>query len=182
MSKPSNLTERAIRPNDVPGRLLNMALLNIGSDDPNLRLAAYNLLYALSMTFNFDVGKQLLDAKGKERMIFMACTCSLFVFSIIDLCLPANSTSFIVNISEKIAATEPGFTLEFLSECFVGFNKSSEPLRYLCLDYMTPWLPNLAMFCRGTPEDVNKTKEVLRLLIDLTVARTDVSIPSYTRI
>lgn len=153
MSKPTNLSERTIRPNDVPGRLLNMALLNIGSDDPNLRLAAYNLLYALSMTFNFDVGKQLLDAK--------------------DLCLPANSTSFIVNISEKLAATEPSFTLEFLSECFVGFNKSSEPLRYLCLDYMTPWLPNLALFCRGSAEDVVKSKEVLRLLIDLTVARTD---------
>lgn len=72
MSKPSNLTERAIRPNDVPGRLLNMALLNIGSDDPNLRLAAYNLLYALSMTFNFDVGKQLLDAKGKEKVTLIA--------------------------------------------------------------------------------------------------------------
>ncbi|KAI9261580.1 hypothetical protein BDA99DRAFT_547292 [Phascolomyces articulosus] len=153
MSKPTNLSERTIRPNDVPGRLLNMALLNIGSDDPNLRLAAYNLLYSLSMTFNFDVGKQLLDAK--------------------DLCLPANSSSFIVNISEKLAATEQGFTLEFLSECFVGFNKSSEPLRYLCLDYMTPWLPNLALFCRGSPDDVAKTKEVLRLLIDLTVARTD---------
>ncbi|KAI9491357.1 hypothetical protein BDB00DRAFT_874401 [Zychaea mexicana] len=153
MTKPTNLSERTIRPNDVPGRLLNMALLNIGSDDPNLRLAAYNLLYSLSMTFNFDVGKQLLDAK--------------------DLCLPANSSSFIVNISEKLAATEQGFTLEFLSECFVGFNKSSEPLRYLCLDYMTPWLPNLAQFCRGSPEDVAKTKEVLRLLIDLTVARTD---------
>ncbi|KAI8137099.1 hypothetical protein BJV82DRAFT_547510 [Fennellomyces sp. T-0311] len=153
MSKPTNLSERTIRPNDVPGRLLNMALLNIGSDDPSLRLAAYNLLYSLSMTFNFDVGKQLLDAK--------------------DLCLPANSSSFIVNISEKLAATEPGFTLEFLSECFVGFNKSNEPLRYLCLDYMAPWLPNLALFCRGSAEDVTKTKEVLRLLIDLTVARTD---------
>ncbi|KAF7726129.1 Ras GTPase activating protein ira2 [Apophysomyces ossiformis] len=157
MTKPSNISERTIRPNDVPGRLLNMALLNIGSEDPNLRLSAYNLLYALSMTFNFDVGKQLLDAR--------------------DLCLPANSTAFIVNISEKLAAAEPSLTLEFLSECFLGFNKSSEPLRYLCLDYMTPWLPNLALFCQGTLDDTNqnlqKTKEVLRLLIDLTVARTD---------
>lgn len=41
-----------------------MALLNLGSDDPNLRLSSYNLLYALSRVFNFDVGKQLLDAKG----------------------------------------------------------------------------------------------------------------------
>jgi neurofibromin 1 len=67
ISKPTNISERIIRPNDVPGRLLNMALLNIGSEDPNLRLAAYNLLYALSLTFRFDVGNQLLDAKGKNR-------------------------------------------------------------------------------------------------------------------
>ncbi|KAI8390971.1 uncharacterized protein BYT42DRAFT_508674 [Radiomyces spectabilis] len=155
MAKPTSISERTIRPNDVPGRLLNMALLNIGSDDPNLRLAAYNLLYALSMTFNFDVGKQLLDAR--------------------DLCLPANSTAFIVNISEKIAVAEPSLTLEFLSECFVGFNKSNEALRYLCLDYMMPWLSNLALFCHGTTDENNlaKTKEILRLLIDLTVNRTD---------
>ncbi|ORX62830.1 hypothetical protein DM01DRAFT_1403269 [Hesseltinella vesiculosa] len=157
MSKPANISERNIRPNDVPGRLLNMALLNIGSDDPNLRLAAYNLLYSLSMTFDFDVGKQLLDAR--------------------DLCLPANSSAFIVGISEKIANAEPNLTLEFLSECFVGFNKSSEPLRYLCLDYMVPWLPNVALFCHSSDDDSNpdlaKTKEVIRLLIDLTVSRTD---------
>lgn len=43
-----------------------MALLNLGSDDPNLRLSSYKLLCALSRAFNFDVGKQLLDAKGKR--------------------------------------------------------------------------------------------------------------------
>lgn len=97
----------------------------------------------------------------------------------LDLCLPANSSAFIVSISEKIAAAEPNLTLEFLSECFVGFNKSNEPLRYLCLDYMVPWLPNLSLFCHSAGDDTNpdlvKTKEVICLLIDLTVARTDVS-------
>ncbi|CAO3650284.1 unnamed protein product [Mucor fragilis] len=157
MAKPSNMSERTIRPNDVPGRLLNMALLNIGSVDPSLRLAAYNLLYAISITFHFEVGNQLLDAR--------------------DLCLPANSTAFIVNISEKIAQNQQNLTLEFLSECFIGFQKSSEPLRYLCLDYMMPWLPNLSKFCQNSSvendKDTLKTKEVLRNLIDLTVARTD---------
>lgn len=69
--------ERAIRPNDVPGRLLNMALLNIGNSDPGLRLAAYNLLYSLSLSFKFNVGNQLLNAKGmcdklsiKRRTLF----------------------------------------------------------------------------------------------------------------
>ena len=66
MARPSTLSDRAIRPSDVPGKLLNMALLNIGSDDHCLRLAAYNLLVALCLTFNFDVGNQLLSAKGKE--------------------------------------------------------------------------------------------------------------------
>jgi hypothetical protein len=54
-----------------------MALLNIGSDDPNLRLAAYNLLYSLSMTFNFDVGKQLLDARGNGIVMKKGRTDSL---------------------------------------------------------------------------------------------------------
>ncbi|KAI8972992.1 hypothetical protein BDB01DRAFT_839035 [Pilobolus umbonatus] len=157
MTKPNSVAERNIRPNDVPGRLLNMALLNIGSDDPSLRLAAYNLLYALSVTFHFEVGNQLLDAR--------------------DLCLPANSTAFIVHISEKIAQNQHNLTLEFLRECFTGFQKSSEPLRYLCLDYMMPWLPNLSRYCQNSnvenDRDTIRTKEVLRNLIDLTVARTD---------
>jgi hypothetical protein len=97
-----------------------------------------------------------------------------------DLCIPANSTGFIIAISEKLAVTEPSLTLEFLNECFVGFNKSSEPLRHLCLDYMAPWLPNLSIFARNSPEDgkqtLTKTKEVIRLLIDLTVTRNDVSL------
>lgn len=70
MSRPATISERTIRPSDVPGRLLNMALLNMGSDDPNLRLSSYNLLYALSRVFNFDVGKQLLDAKGMRHSFF----------------------------------------------------------------------------------------------------------------
>lgn len=156
MSKPNSMSERTIRPNDVPGRLLNMALLNIGSNDPSLRLAAYNLLYTLSVTFHFEVGNQLLDAR--------------------DLCLPANSTAFIVNISDKIAQNQPNLTLEFLSECFIGFQKSNEPLRYLCLDYMIPWMPNLSRFCQSGDNEMGavKIKEVLRNLIDLTVTRTDV--------
>jgi hypothetical protein len=46
-----------------------MALLNVGSDDPNLRLAAYNLLYSLSLSFRFDIGNQLLNAKGNTVTI-----------------------------------------------------------------------------------------------------------------
>ncbi|KAI8053543.1 hypothetical protein BDF21DRAFT_441145 [Thamnidium elegans] len=156
-SKPTTINERAIRPNDVPGRLLNMALLNVGSEDPALRLAAYNLLYSLGLSFRFDIGNQLLNAK--------------------DLCIPSNSSDFIVSISESLAQSEIHLTLEFLNEAFIGFLKSSEPMRQLCLDYMVPWLKNLAVFVRHSPDDhkknLSKTKDVIRLLIDLTVRRVE---------
>ena len=104
----------------------------------------------------------------------------LFLFVWIDLCIPSNSTDFIVSISESLASTEQHLTLEFLNESLVGFNKSNEPMRQLCLDYMAPWLRNLAVYSRNIPDDHNKsltkTKDVLRLLIELTVTRTDVSL------
>lgn len=56
-----------IRPKDVPGTLLNMALLNLGSLDPNLRTAAYNLLCALTATFDLKIEGQLLETSGKEE-------------------------------------------------------------------------------------------------------------------
>jgi neurofibromin 1 len=50
-----------IRPKDVPGTLLNMALLNLGSSDPNLRTAAYNLLCALTSTFDLKIEGRYID-------------------------------------------------------------------------------------------------------------------------
>ena len=53
-----------IRPKDVPGTLLNMALLNLGSSDPSLRTAAYNQLCALTATFDLKIEGQLLETSG----------------------------------------------------------------------------------------------------------------------
>ncbi|KAI9597754.1 hypothetical protein BDF19DRAFT_434347 [Syncephalis fuscata] len=153
--KPTNISERVIRPSDVPGTLLNMALLNLGSGDANLRSASYNLLYSLCVTFNFSTESQLLSVKG--------------------MCIPANSGSFVKAISEKLASTEPHLTLEFLSECFVGLNKSSKPLKSFCLEYMTPWLANLDRFIHVGNDDsqrgLTKVNELLHQLIDLTVKK-----------
>jgi len=109
LSKPSNVSARMIRPKDVPGTLLNMGLLNMGSDEPGLRQAAYNLLYSLSIAFTFDAGNQLLEAKG--------------------LCIPANNTSFVISIANKLSVSEPHLTLEFLSEGLIGFKKSNMELK-----------------------------------------------------
>ncbi|KAI8328834.1 hypothetical protein BC941DRAFT_216115 [Chlamydoabsidia padenii] len=155
---PGGFHERPLRPSDVPGRLLSMALLNIGNEDPDIRLAAYNLLYSLTLTFRFDMANQkILNAQ--------------------DLCIPSNSTDFLVSISERLASSEPQLTLDFLHECLIGFHKSVS-MRQLCLDYASPWLRNLALFIRHTPEDqhnknLTKTKDIIRLMIELTVSHPE---------
>ncbi|KAI9486703.1 MAG: hypothetical protein EXX96DRAFT_550220 [Benjaminiella poitrasii] len=151
------VNKRTIRPNDVPGRLLNMTLLNLGSEDPGLRLSAYNLLYSLSLSFRFDIDNQLLNAK--------------------DLCIPSNNSDFIVNISKSLARSKAHLTLEFLSEALTGFENSDNSMRQLCLDYMAPWLLNLSLFAQNSLDNHKqgsiKAKEVLVHLIDLTVSRLE---------
>ncbi|ORY52851.1 hypothetical protein BCR33DRAFT_845142 [Rhizoclosmatium globosum] len=150
--------ERTLRPNDVPGTLLNMAILNMGSRDPNLRLASYNLLYALSYSFDFKVRHQLLSTKG--------------------LCIPANDMQYVKAMSQKLAATEQHLTLEFLIEFVIGFNKSTVDQKIFCLEYLAPWLQNLNAFACAE-HDVNgevvhmKVKSLMKLLIEATVKEVE---------
>ncbi|XP_022666414.1 neurofibromin-like isoform X2 [Varroa destructor] len=155
LSQPDTVTVHTkIRPKDVPGTLLNMALLNLGSSDPNLRTAAYNLLCALTQTFDLKIDGQLLETSG--------------------LCIPSNNTIFIKQISDKLSLSAYHLTLEFLEECIQGFSASSIELKHLCLEYMTPWLPNLTRFCRHS--DDNKRQRVATILdklITLTIEEVE---------
>ncbi|KAI9326596.1 hypothetical protein DFJ73DRAFT_766700 [Zopfochytrium polystomum] len=169
-AKPTNFVtdERNLRPGDVPGTLLNMAMLNLGSQDPILRQTSYNLMVALASNFDFHVGNQLLSAKG--------------------LCIPGNNQGFIISISQHLAASEKKLTLEFLIECVRGFSKSTKEQKLFCLEYMTPWLPNLVEFTRTnappidhvflvpSPEEESgldtvqqKLKSLAALLVDMTI-------------
>lgn len=145
-----------IRPKDVPGTLLNMALLNLGSPDPNLRTAAYNHLCALTATFDLKIEGQLLETSG--------------------LCIPSNNTIFIKHLSETLAANDPHLTLEFLAECIQGFKASTIELKHLCLEYITPWLNNLVRFYKSNDECGRRQKqltEILDQLITLTAEEVE---------
>eukprot|EP00051_Salpingoeca_urceolata_P003452 m.57787 g.57787 ORF g.57787 m.57787 type:complete len:2607 (+) comp12795_c0_seq1:372-8192(+) len=146
LSKPETSVRKAIRPEDVPGTLLNMALLNLGSPDPSLRLAAYNFLAALTVTFDFNIGGQLLEATG--------------------LALPQNNTHFIIRISECLAINEARLTLEFLEECIAGLDGSTIEQKHLCLEYMQPWLPNVKTLAAGAPE---KAMNIIEGLVKVTI-------------
>ncbi|XP_046839575.1 neurofibromin-like isoform X2 [Xenia sp. Carnegie-2017] len=161
MSQPNqtNLSKK-ILPKDVPGTLLNMALLNLGTRDPNLRLAAYNLLCALTTVFHFKIEERLFEGTG--------------------LCIPANNTIFIVGISISLASKEPQLTLEFLQECITGFKKSNHELKHLCLEYMAPWFPNLSRYCKepSRGDKRSKVNAILEDLIELTIAEKGAMYPS----
>ncbi|XP_063836459.1 neurofibromin-like [Ostrinia nubilalis] len=158
LSQPDSVTvHQKIRPKDVPGTLLNMALLNLGSCDPNLRTAAYNQLCALTTTFHLKIEGQLMTSSGY------------------GLCIPSNNTIFIKSISEKLAHNEPHLTLEFLEECIQGFRGSTIELKHLCLEYMTPWLANMVRFCKPTDESRRQKQvaQILEKLITLTIEETE---------
>ncbi|KAJ3452613.1 gtpase-activator protein for ras-like gtpases [Anaeramoeba flamelloides] len=102
-----------IRPSDVPGSLLNIALLNLGSQSENLRKSSYNLLTALCNSFRFTMSGQLLEADG--------------------LSIPQSHTSFVVNLSKAISQNEKHITLEFLYEAVKHYNEASSEGKHLCL-------------------------------------------------
>ncbi|KAJ1541659.1 Neurofibromin 1, partial [Cladochytrium tenue] len=105
------------------------------------------------------------------------------------LCIPGNSQGFILSISHHLAASEKNLTLEFLIECVLGFSKSSKEQKLFCLEYMTPWLANLAMFAAGyVPQSdhgfgvgdeesaevvAQKLKSLMKLLIEMTIQHVE---------
>lgn len=97
--------------------------------------------------------------------------------AISDLCIPYNGADFIVATSEHIANHETHLTLEFLNECMVGYNKCDTARQIITLEYMVPWLKNLALFLHGPQnKESNKVKDVLRSLIAITAEQSPVKI------
>jgi len=149
-----HIRQRSFRPSDVRGTLLNMALLNLGSNNIYLREAAYNLLAAIADNFNFFVRSQVFEAKGMH--------------------IPRNSSHFVTSLSEKLAQTHKDLTLEFLLEASRSIKKGDTHTRLMCLNYIAPWIPNLAMYCHpsSSPESrdkVAKAEEVMKSLIGVTI-------------
>jgi hypothetical protein len=137
----------------VPGTLLNMALLNLTQQHSqhigvSVREAAYNLLVAVAETFNFQVHTALLRTNG--------------------LYIPTSSSHFTTEISRRISQTEVKLTLDFLSECVRNLMGKEQPgTKLFCLDYMSPWLPNLSEFVQH--DKLERLRQFLLALVDLTV-------------
>lgn len=167
-----------------------MALLNLGSTDPSLRTAAYNLLCALSGLFDFKIEGQLLETEGKFfKLIFTFCNGIFFRvaysgeqynFYQIDIGeVGRQRTAFDVGIFGRMHSRSVFFFLfiGFLKYFFfLGFRQSSIELKHLCLEYMTPWLSNLPRFCKLIGDDVKRQKVsvILDRLVTMTIEEFEV--------
>ncbi|KAL1897570.1 Ras GTPase activating protein ira2 [Ceratocystis pirilliformis] len=153
-NRSQKMFERLVRPQDVPGTLLNLALTNLSSPDHTLRLASYNLLGALCRAFKFASAGKLLCLKG--------------------ISIPMVPASFVLRISTELATTEPQLTQDFLTEFFVGWDSFSEDQRPLSMAYMAPWLPGLRIHILTNETDGEKAREkvaiILRKLVDVAMS------------
>jgi neurofibromin 1 len=89
------------------------------------------------------------------------------------LSIPPDAVTLIVGVSEKLAATEPQLTFDFLSEFFIGWDKSNPRQRPLNILYMAPWLANLHQHVLMGGDDPERGRErlavIARKIIDITV-------------
>ncbi|KAK3683544.1 hypothetical protein B0T22DRAFT_468139 [Podospora appendiculata] len=146
--------ERFIRPQDVPGTLLNLALTNLASPDPILRISSYNLLSALCKAFKFTAASRLLSTK--------------------DISIPLDPSQFIIKISQQLARAEPQLTSDFLNEFFVGWDSFSDEQKPLSLAYMAPWIPGLRTSLLAGEVESDKGRDkiaaLFRKLIDVALS------------
>ncbi|KAG6037540.1 hypothetical protein E4U41_005006 [Claviceps citrina] len=153
--------ERLIRPQDVPGTMLNLALTNLSSPYHVLRLASYNLLGALCRSFDFSSAGRLMCNK--------------------DLAVPLDPTRFIVNISRELAMAEPQLTSDFLAEFFVSWESIPEEQKPLSLEYVAPWLSGLRSTVLVADIDGEKGREkvasLFRKLIEVAVLDQSLTYP-----
>jgi neurofibromin 1 len=165
--------ERLIRPQDVPGTLLNLALTNLASPDPALRLSSYNLLGALCKAFKFTAASKLLCSRGRHGSVILPLAPPSDILRL-DVSIPLDPSQFIVQISHKLARAEPQLTSDFLNEFFVGWDSFSDEQKPLSLAYMAPWIPGLRTCLLATETESDKGREkiavLFRKLIDVALS------------
>ena len=76
-------------------------------------------------------------------------------------------------LSERLAAAAPKLTLDFLSEACLVFSKCSTSQRMACLQYMSPWIKNLPLFCNPTnslfEQSGARLRDCVKLLLEITM-------------
>lgn len=173
--------ERLIRPQDIPGTLLNLALMNLSSPDEALRIASYNLLGALCQAFKFKAASKFMCSNGEHTFPFSFRLATLKSLTLVsDVHIPMDANQYIINMSKTLAQDEPQLTADFLNEFFVGWEHFSLDQKPLSLAYMAPWLASLRASLLGEESDSERGKEkiaaIFQKLIDTVMMDSPLSL------
>ncbi|KAG1755407.1 hypothetical protein EDB19DRAFT_1661084 [Suillus lakei] len=150
--------DRFPRFSNISATLLHVGMLNIDSEDEELRGAAYDLLGALCTYLNYDKNPIIVSKAG---------------------IIPGDISTFVIGLSDRLAGFAPKLTLDFISVISAGMDKANAAQRITCLQYMSPWVKNLANFCNPTnslyEHSGARLRDCVRSLIDLTISDLEIS-------
>lgn len=102
-----------------------------------------------------------------------------FLFDIAGI-IPGDISTFVVGLSDRLATFAPKLTLDFISVVSAGMDKASVAQRITSLQYMSPWVKNLQLFCNPThslyEHSGARLRDCIRSLIDLTISDLEASL------
>ncbi|KAG8732817.1 Ras GTPase activating protein ira2 [Ceratobasidium sp. 423] len=141
---------------DISATLMNVALLNLGAENEQLRSGAYELLCSVCHYLEYK-DFRLVTSRG--------------------FFIPANNSAFAAYFSDKLASHAPHLTLDFLNEFAIGFNKATAAQQVASLNYLHPWVSNLTLFLDPASPlfdpSSGKVRLCIRTLIDMTVKNAE---------
>ncbi|KAG1876130.1 hypothetical protein C8R48DRAFT_830907 [Suillus tomentosus] len=150
--------DRFPRFSNISATLLHVGMLNIDSEDEGLRGAAYDLLGALCSYLNYDKNPIIVSKAG---------------------IIPGEISTFVIGLSDRLAGFALKLTLDFISVISAGMDKATAAQRITCLQYMSPWVKNLAKFCNPTSSLYEhsgaRLRDCIRSLIDLTISDLEIN-------
>ncbi|KAI0677196.1 hypothetical protein C8Q78DRAFT_1180405 [Trametes maxima] len=148
--------ERHSRLSNIITTLLRIALLGVSQKDDEPRAACLELLAAICAYLGFE-GRPVIPSKGIYTTGHMG--------------------TFLVSLSDNLAGRRPGLTMDFISEVCGSMAKLDVAQRTHCLQYLGPWMKNLAHFtdpCHKLYEPSGtKFRDCIRMLIDITTAENE---------
>ncbi|KAG7660703.1 IRA2 [[Candida] subhashii] len=105
------------------GRLYNIVFQGLLSTDEDVKHAAALLFGALSSYFDIDFGIKEHHAKSVS--------------------FPANSTDFVVSVSEHLASNFPQLSYRFFKSFFDNYEKMPTENKLTSILYVSPWIENI---------------------------------------
>ncbi|RDA91312.1 hypothetical protein CP533_3012, partial [Ophiocordyceps camponoti-saundersi (nom. inval.)] len=106
--------------------------------------------------------------------------CWLIVLVHSDLSIPMDPTRFVVNVSKRLARTEPHLTADFLTEFLVSWGSLPKEQKTVSLECLSPWLSNLRTNVlthevdgdRGREKVARLLRQVIELVLDHSLHHT----------